>query len=279
VAITAVIAVLSCPELASATALGSDPAAEGRCVNVGRPLRRSLREAWYSTRYVVNAYPAVYMPLARIRHSDRADWSVRHDPELVIEGFGRSGSTFAVDAFELAQPSPVRLAHHTHAAAQVITAVKWGIPTILIVRHPEQVVPSHMARRDIGARPPLVAWIRFHERLLPYRYGFVVTPFEEMTSNLGVAIQRVNKRFGTNFGAFDHNPASQALVFDRIEARNRQRFGIGTPEGERSLARPTPEREARKQTLRSAYEAPVLSSLRVRAERVYRSLVSSTKGA
>jgi hypothetical protein len=227
----------------------------------------------------MNAYPAVYMPLSRIRHRDRDDWSVRQDTELVIEGFGRSGSTFAVDAFELAQPNPVRLAHHTHAAAQVITAVKWEIPTILIVRHPAHVVPSHMARRDIGARPPLVAWVRYHERVLPYRGGFVVTPFEEMTTDLGVVIQRVNERFGTRFREFEHNPANQTLVFDRIEARNRQRFGIGTPEGERSLARPTPEREARKQALRAAYEAPALSSLRGRAERVYRSLVPATDGA
>ena len=242
-------------------------------------LRRAFREVRYSTRYVVNAYPAIYMPLARIRHRAQDDWSVRRDTELVVEGFGRSGSTFAVDAFELAQSRPVRLAHHTHAAAQVLTAVKWGIPTILIVRHPEQVVPSHMARRDIGARPPLVAWIRFHERVVPYLDGLVVTPFEEMTSDLGGVIQRVNGRFGTAFGVFEHSPESESRVFERIEARNQRRFGIGTLEGERSLARPTEEREARKQALRATYEAPALASLRARAERVYRTLMPSTTGA
>ena len=248
-------------------------------MNEANHLRMVFREARYSARYVVNAYPAIYMPLARVRHRTQDDWSVRRDTELVIEGFGRSGSTFAVDAFEFAQLRPVRLAHHTHAAAQVITAVKWGIPTILIVRHPEQVVPSHMARRDIGARGPLVAWIRFHERVLPYRNGLVVAPFEEMTTDLEAVIQRVNGRFGTSFGAFEHSLENETRVFDRIEARNRRRFGIGTPEGERSLARPTEAREARKHALRAAYEAPALASLRVRAERVYRSLVSSTTGA
>jgi hypothetical protein len=247
-------------------------------VNEADHLRRVFREARYSTRYVVNAYPAIYMPLARIRHRAQDDWSVRRDTELVVEGFGRSGSTFAVDAFELAQSRPVRLAHHTHAAAQVITAVKWGIPTILIVRHPEQVVLSHMARRDIGARPPLIAWIRFHERLLPYRGGLVVTPFEEMTTDLGVVIERVNGRFGTTFGVFEHSPETETRVFERIEARNRRRFGVGTLEGERSLARPSEEREASKEALRAAYEAPALASLRSRAERVYRSLVPSPTG-
>jgi hypothetical protein len=227
----------------------------------------------------VNAYPVVYRPLGRIRHRDRDDWSVRRDTDLTIEGFGRSGSTFAVDAIELAQSRPLRLAHHTHAAAQVITAVKWKVPTILIVRHPAQVVPSHMARRDIGPRPPLIAWIRFHERVLPYRDGFVVTPFEEMTTDLGAVIRRVNVRFGTSFDVFENSPEAETAVFERIEARNRRRFGFGSLEGQRSLARPTAEREARKEALRATYEAPALASLRARAERVYGLLLPAANGA
>jgi hypothetical protein len=243
-------------------------------VSLTQPLRKALDEATYSMRYVVNAYPSLYMPLSRIRHRDRDDWSVRRDTELVIEGFGRSGSTFVVDAFELAQTRSVRLAHHTHAAAQVITAVKWGIPTILIVRHPADVVPSHMARREIGARRPLVAWIRFHRRLLPYRHGVVVTPFEEATTDLGTVIQRTNERFATRFDVFVSNPENEALIFERIEARNRSRFGSGTNEGRRSLARPTPEREARKRALRGEYESPALGQLRARAADLYRSFVA-----
>jgi hypothetical protein len=247
-------------------------------LSVSDALEGRARETAYRVRYLINAYPLVYRPLGRIRHRDRDDWSVKRDTELAIEGFGRSGSTFAVDAFELAQSRPVRLAHHTHAAAQVITAAKWKIPTMLIVRQPGQVVPSHMARRDIGPRPPLIAWIRFHERVLPYRDGFVVAPFEEMTTDLGAVIRRVNQRFGTSFGVFDNDAGSEAAVFARIEARNLQRFGVGSSEGQRSLARPTAERDARKEALRSAYEAPALASLRARAERVYRSLVPTTSG-
>lgn len=242
-------------------------------------LEKRAREGAYRMRYLLNAYPVVYRPLAWIRHRDQDDWSVRRDTELTIEGFGRSGSTFAVDAIELTQSRPLRLAHHTHAAAQVITSVKWRIPTILIVRHPRQVVPSHMARRDIGPRPPLVAWIRYHERVMPYRDGFVVTPFEEMTTDLGAVIRRVNHRFGTHFEIFENGPETETAVFERIDARNRRRFGLGSSEGQRSLARPTAEREARKEALRDLYEAPALASLRTHAERVYALLVRAESGA
>jgi hypothetical protein len=136
-----------------------------------------------------------------------------------------------------------------------------------------------MARRDIGPRPPLAAWIRFHERLLPFRSGFVVVPFDLLTSDIGEAIRRVNERFGTTFDAFVHSPENEALVFERIEARNRERFEPGTIEGRRSLARPTPEREERKQELRRAYDAPPLQALRDRADDLYGLLVGPSDGS
>ena len=224
-------------------------------------------------RYFANAYPVLYMPQARIRHRRRSDWTVRSDTELVIEGFGRSGSTFAVDAFELVQRRTVRLAHHTHAAAQVILAAKKGIPTLVIIRRPAEVAASHMARRGISGKPPLVAWIRYHERILPYRDRFVVAPFEQITNDLSSAIHAVNERFGTDFEELETTEASTASVLERIEARNQQRFGIGTAEGARSLARPTPEREALKRRLGAELDGPALAPLRARAERLYGNLV------
>jgi hypothetical protein len=44
--------------------------------------------------------------------------------QLVIEGFPRSGNTFAVVAFEQAQRQSVRIAHHLHAPAQVMLAAR-----------------------------------------------------------------------------------------------------------------------------------------------------------
>jgi len=76
----------------------------------------------------------------RARAVDRAT-------ELVIEGFARSGNTFAVAAFSLAQPRPVRLAHHLHAPAQVLLAARMGIPCIVLVRDPVDAVASRLIRR------------------------------------------------------------------------------------------------------------------------------------
>lgn len=237
-------------------------------------LPRSAREVSYRTRYLLNAYPAVYMPMGRVRHRGNPDYLVTRETELVIEGCGRAGSTFAVMAFSSAQERPVHTVHHTHAAAQVIMAVRWEIPTLVIVRPPLESALAHMARRNIAARPTLVSWIRFHRRIVPYRYGFVAVSFADMTRDFGAVTERVNEAFGTHFGVFEHTPENEAAVFAEIEQRNRARWGDEmTPERARALARPTAERAAVKQRLRAQLEVDDLAGLRAQADDLYRTLV------
>ena len=237
-------------------------------------LQRHARELSYRARYLVNAYPAVYMPVGRVRHRGRAEYLVTRDTELVIEGCGRAGSTFALFAFLSAQERPVRTAHHTHAAAQVLTAVRWRIPTVVIVRDPLDSALSHMARRNISARPALVSWLRYHSRILPVREGFVAVRFEQVTSDFGAVVEQVNSAFGTHFSVFQHTPENEAAVLAAIERENRERWGDEmTPERARSLARPTAERAAVKQRLRTQLEAPELAALRSQAVDLHRTFV------
>jgi hypothetical protein len=236
---------------------------------------RSLREEIsYRVRYFINAYPALYMPMARYRHRDSLDRIVQADTDLVIEAFGRTGTTFANFAFLSAQRRRVRTVHHTHAAAQVITAVKMKIPTLLIVREPEAIALSHMARHQVSARPPLIAWIRFHERLLGCRKGILFCGFEQMTNNFTPVIQRLNEKFGTCFEVWQHTKENETEVFEQIRSRNRGRFSEDQAEQRmRAFALPTAEREALKNQLRAQLEAPSLKDLRQRAQALYRSLV------
>ena len=230
----------------------------------------------YVARYRFSLYPALYLPWARRHYAGTGIEVVGPDTELVIEGFGRSGSTFAVDAFELAQTRPVRIAHHTHAAAQVVAAARRGIPSLVIVRHPDDATVSHMARRGIPAVTALRSWIRYHERVAPWRDRLLLVSFEEVTSDFGAVTRRLNERFGTGYGVFEHTKENEARVFEIIETRNRERFRTEQPERARSLARPTREREALKASFRSELEAARLRSLHARAAELYRSLVSTS---
>jgi len=230
----------------------------------------------YRFLYFLNAYPAIYMPVARVRYHRSTDLLVTRDTELVIEAFSRSGTTFANFAFLSAQTRPVKTVHHTHAAAQVITAVRMGIPTLVIVRQPLDAVPSHMARFLISPRAALVAWIRFHERIRPYLDRIVLTSFDAMTKDFGAVIRRINEKFATEFGIWQHTKENEAQVFEQVRQRNRSRFGDApSPARFRALAIPTPEREALKEKLQAQLQAEPLAPLRRRAQRLYTQIMNA----
>ena len=230
-----------------------------------------MSELAYRARYLLNEHPAIYMPLNRLRHRGQSEYIVHRDTQLVLEGFARAGNTFMWLAFRSAQPQPVRLAHHTHAPAQVIRAVRWNIPTLVVVRDPADSVRAHMALSDVSARTALVAWIRYHRRIMTVRDGFVAAGFDEVTGDFGAVVRRVNAAFGTSFGVFEHTAENGARVFAAISERNRIRFdGAVTRERALILARPTAERDALKARRPPELDAAALAPLRARADELHR---------
>ena len=213
------------------------------------------------------------MPLARRKYSDVPDRVVDRETELVIEGFQRSGNTFAVFAFESAQEREVKTAHHLHAAAQIVAAAGMGIPTLVLIRDPQEAVLSQMVREQgVGAGQALANWIRFYERVLRYRDRVIIAGFDQVTSDFGRVIRAVNERFDTKFAEFEHTDANVERCFDLIEQRNRERYGVIS---EPTVARPSAERDVLKDAVRQRYEVDRHARLRARASGVYRALVPS----
>jgi hypothetical protein len=269
------------------------PPTDGGVSSAVRNLRWALRSR-------IAESPGLYLPLARLKYRRPGPSVVDAQTALVIDGYTRSAITFAVFAFQLAQDRPVRLAHHLHAPAQLIEAVRRGVPTLAVIREPEGAVLSAMIREPyLTARTALVAYSRFHHRLLPYRQGLVVGEFEAVTSDLGAVIRTVNGRFGTRFREFEHTSENVRACFNLVEVRARRPAWdhvlgsfecglIGVGELRRALAdhrvdqesplgaagveraaRPSIEREGLKQGMRNQFHRPELKELRVQAQRAY----------
>ncbi len=165
-------------------------------------------------------YPAVYLPLMRRRQPQS---TVGPDTQVVIDGFTRSASTFAVIAFQLAQNDHVRLAHHLHAPAQLLAATRAGLPTMMPIRPPRDTVLSAAIREPTV---PISQWLRsyaeFYERVEPSLGSMVVVTFETVTTDVGGSIDRLNERFGTSFARFDDSADNVEAVFEIIEERARR---------------------------------------------------------
>jgi len=235
--------------------------------------------------------PVIYLPFARRKYPGPSPEVISSATELVIDGYTRSASTFAVYALQLAQDKPVRLAHHLHASAQLIEAARRRVPALAVIRDPRGAILSQLIREtDVALRDALVGYARFYESLLTYRDRFVVADFEEVTKDFGAVIRRINERFATAFGEFEPSESNVRQCFELIKLRSSLSpvllgFESGTVTADElrsvvpSLARsqgPTPEawipsqeRERSKAALGEQWARPVLRRLRARAQRVY----------
>ncbi|MDX6767099.1 MAG: hypothetical protein SFU85_09935 [Candidatus Methylacidiphilales bacterium] len=238
---------------------------------------------WAQLRRIIRARvstsPAIYLPLRQLFTS--AIGVVHEDTELLIEGYPRSGNSFAEAAFRLAQPEPVGLAHHTHAAAQVLAAAKWNVPTLLLIREPLDAARSLMMHHPALFTPAkcLKEYIVFHEAILPIRSKYLLARFETVTRDFGQVMVALNATFGTQFEIFEHSKENEKAAFALLNQLSRER-GTVTDEGEpyspdRDDAFRT-SREREKQRVRAAFEHPKLDQLRRRAEASYRRMLESS---
>ncbi len=254
----------------------------------GRHLRWGLRSR-------IAEHPALYLPVARIKYRQQV---VGPDAKLVIDGFTRSGVTFAVIAFQACQRTPTRVAHTLHAPAHLVAAIRRRIPTLVAIRDPEAAVLSAIIREPyVTAEQGLRSWIRFYRHLLPYRDGFVLGMFDDIVTDYGGVIRQVNERFGTSFDEFVHSHRNVETCFEIIEDRARRppwsealgRFECGliglaeyqkaveaygpaarlSPIPETRIPRPSAEREVMKEALLAQIWGPSLRDLRLDARRLF----------
>ena len=90
-------------------------------------------------------HPPSSRPVSNAAPAPGSSRAVTPDKLVVIEGFPRSGNSFARRAFIMAQDETfdvTRIAHHLHVPAQVIRAARWRIPTLVLIRRPKDAVLS-----------------------------------------------------------------------------------------------------------------------------------------
>lgn len=215
-------------------------------------------------------YP-IYRVIAKLHHSERA---VDDDTDIIIDGFPRSGNTFAVTAFKYAQEGDVKVSSHLHAPIEVITAVTNNIPAIVLVRDPEDAAISFMIMLsgNVSGKAALEYYIRFYESLLPYQDKFVTCSFETATTNFGLAIDAVNNKNDRSFGVFDHSQESVDNCFDIIDREYKAWRGVIR---ELNVSRPSDSRKDLKAELRSQLRKPELKDVRDRAFQVYQRFMES----
>jgi hypothetical protein len=166
----------------------------------------------------LSKYPRFYYSYYSFIDPGFPELAIRRDTQLVIEGFPRSANTFAVVAFQYAQPVKIQIAHHLHVPAQVIRAAQWGIPAIVLIRRPKDAVASLLVRHpELEIRQVLRWYITFYKALYKYRASCVIATFEQVIEDYSLIVQRLNEQFGTDFIAFTPKGSDLNNIFAEIE--------------------------------------------------------------
>jgi len=220
-------------------------------------------------------YPSLYFQLRRFPGAKGTGPLVRRNTELVIEGFPRSSNSFAEAAFQLVQKKPVRVASHTHVPAQVIQAVKWSIPTIVLFREPDDVVVSliifqlRKSRGNYTIYDAYKWYISYHRSILPYRRGFVLASFRSVTTDFGAVIRKVNDRFGTSFAEFENTPEMVGKAYEHLDEISLSRGNNPAPYSPHR-GQEIKQREAeKKQKIRRLIQASEVEHYREEAREIF----------
>jgi hypothetical protein len=185
----------------------------------------------------------------------------------VIEGFPRSANSFAREAF-LTHQRHIRYATHLHASSQVIQAVRWNVPTLVLLREPSDAVCAdvafhcqinHIDSRFISPRlliDSLLRYITFYSRILPYNTGFVIGHFPDVISDFGKVMIDFNDYFQTDYNVFAHTDSAVQMISSLSH----------------HIA-PTAQRSQVKAIVREKYNSCAPESLKLKAFKAYTSLL------
>jgi hypothetical protein len=194
----------------------------------------------------------------------------RRDTAIVIDGFLRSGNTFSVAAFTVANGEQLHVGRHLHGAPHILRAVRLGLPTVLLVRRPRDAIMSYLVRRPtLTPADAALEYLDMYRTAWAVRDGFVVGLFDQVVTDFGAVIGAVNDRFGTSFVRYVPSPENEAAAFALVEEMNRRECRGEVVETH--VGRPSAEREEQKARLGELMSRPRVQALLTTADELYES--------
>ncbi len=218
----------------------------------------------------VKSHPAIFRPIAHLRE-DSKKRVVRRDSDVVIEGYWRCGNHFATYAFMVAQGREVAVAHHFHAPAQLMLAVRWGVPAVLLIREPVEAVASatvYLHREDPAAF--LKFYCLFHRAVVDLADKVVVSDFPVTVGHFGAVIDAVNARYQRQFRTFAGDAAQCAEVERMIREEHAENMGAGQAQ----LPLPSEEKSRLKRRVIERIHEPRYASLFAECRQLYAHLAA-----
>jgi hypothetical protein len=199
----------------------------------------------------ISRYPTFYSPIAKLKTKMNAGQvAVNRRTDIVIEGFPRSANTYAFAAFSYAQGGDVNVARHFHAPAQLIYGLKFRIPSVMLIRNPNDAIVSYILReKSISALQAFRSYISFYKPMLPYASQLVIGEFNIVISDFDRIIDAINKKWQKKFKLLEMDRNKEVKIVEIVkdmDQKDRKRRRILRIDPNLSVAYPTDARDSLK---------------------------------
>lgn len=143
---------------------------------------------------------------------------VRRGTDLLVEGFPRSGNTYAYLLSRETLQGPLKIAHHVHGEAQFRCAAKYQVLAILLIRNPVAVCTSLLVRQPaLRAAQALSHYARYHRSLWTLRDHFIVLPFEDLIDKPTILVELLAERYPGRFRFLGYTTETAKRVRDGVK--------------------------------------------------------------
>lgn len=145
--------------------------------------------------------------------------------DLVMDGVARSANSYAYFALRRSNGDSLSVSHNLHTPRLIERGVKFGLPTIVLIREPSAVLASAM-QFDEGGTPRHIidAYSTYYRTVEPLLDRVVLADFTEVIADFGAVIRRCNARFGTDFIPYERTDDGEKAIRETIDELMAQTF-------------------------------------------------------
>lgn len=192
--------------------------------------------------------------------------------DICIDGYPRSANSFSVRMFLQANPN-INIAHHTHSVANLKKAIKYNIPTVVLIRDPEQsIVSSVIAHKKNDIDEEVSRYIDFYGWVCTRLDRMIVADFDQVINDFNAVILEINNQCDKSFLLLENVKEADSQVKDDIEKRY-DRLG----QSEMSHIKPVPTNERNK--IKEKFREAVLNHSDFQeAKKLYENIMFHTNG-
>jgi len=165
--------------------------------------------------------------------------------DVIVEGYPRSGNTYAVHMLRIMCPG-LRWISHTHSGGTLLWAQKHGIPSLILMREPQEAAVSLYIyqMQNIGLHLCFREWEAFYRNALQ-RDAVSFVSFDSLTSNTEASLCSALSNIGLASSIKNNLPPNPRSTFRASHDHDKRhlRKVRGVNYGEEQANRPSEKRD------------------------------------